>query len=40
MGEIESLVEKGDEKGLIKRLKVYFPGYRSEAGKASTDYAD
>ena len=40
MGEIERLVEKGDEKGLIKSLKVYFPGYRSEVGKASTDYAD
>ena len=45
MEEIENLLEKGDEEGLIERLKVYFPDYRQwkERGLAqsrSADYAD
>lgn len=31
MGELESLVEKQDEKGLIERLKIYFPHYHPES---------
>ena len=28
MEEIENLLEKGDEEGLIERLELYFPDYR------------
>jgi len=31
MSELESLVEKQDEKGLIERLKIYFPHYHPES---------